>query len=88
MPASNVESIKMVQLENHDYLIQPTACGQGISGLDLITLCVTYNEKINVSFMKSLKTLYAGGKCGIEQKSIDGLDLITLYVTYNVIKKY
>jgi hypothetical protein len=58
----------MVELENHDSLIQPAACGQGINGLDLISLGVSDNEKIiNVSFMKKLKTLYAGGECGIDQ---------------------
>jgi hypothetical protein len=33
--------IKMVELENHDYLIQPAACGQGIVGSDSIELRVS-----------------------------------------------
>jgi hypothetical protein len=58
----------MVELENHDSLIQPAACGQGIIGLDLIELDVSWNKKItNVSFMKNLKKLYADGNCGIDQ---------------------
>jgi hypothetical protein len=58
----------MVELENHDSLIQPAACGQGIDGLDLIELNVADNKKItNVSFMKNLKILNARSMCGIDQ---------------------
>jgi hypothetical protein len=58
----------MVELENHDSLIQPAACGQGIIGLNLIELEVDYNEKItDVSFMKNFKILRARGDCGIDQ---------------------
>jgi hypothetical protein len=53
-----VELIKMVELENHDSLIQPAACEQGIDGLDLVELNVEYNGKItNFSLMKNLKIL-------------------------------
>jgi hypothetical protein len=55
MLVANVELIKMVELENHDSLIQPAACGQGIDGLDLIDLNFNHNNKIkDVSFMKNL----------------------------------
>jgi hypothetical protein len=58
----------MVELENHDSLIQPAACGQGIDELDLIELFVNGNKKItNVSFMKKLKILNASYDCGIDQ---------------------
>jgi hypothetical protein len=58
----------MVELENHDSLIQPAACEQGINGLDLVELYVGDNKKItNVSFMRGLKILGASGKCGIDQ---------------------
>jgi hypothetical protein len=53
-----VELIKMVELENHDSLIQPAACGQGIVGLNLIELEIFGNNKItDVSFMTNLKIL-------------------------------
>jgi hypothetical protein len=80
----NVVLIKMVELENHDSLIQPAACGQGIDGLDLIELYAGNNKKItNVSFMKNLKKLYASSNCGIDQHGINGLDLIELSASNN-----
>jgi hypothetical protein len=60
----------MVELENHDSLIQPAACGQGIDGLDLIQLRANCNNKItNVFFMRKLKILEAEYNCGIDQNS-------------------
>jgi hypothetical protein len=80
-----VEFIKKVELENHDSLIQPAACGQGIDGLDLVELNANYNKKItNVSFMKKLKILHATGHCGIDQIGIEGLDLVELKANYNI----
>jgi hypothetical protein len=64
-----VELIKIVELENHDFLIQPAACGQGIDSLDLITLFADDNKKItDVAFMKKLKILHALNHSGIYQK--------------------
>jgi hypothetical protein len=42
-----VELIRMVELENHDSLIQPAAYGQGIYGLNLVELEAFYNTKIS-----------------------------------------
>jgi hypothetical protein len=70
-------------LENHDYLIQPAVCRQGIDGLDLAELYV-HNKIKNVSFMKDLKILDASYFCRIEQNSIVGLDLVELYVHNNI----
>jgi hypothetical protein len=42
-----VGSIKMVELENHDSLIQPAACGQGIHDLDLIELHIFNNKNFD-----------------------------------------
>jgi hypothetical protein len=79
-----VELIKTVELENHDSLIQPAACGQGIDGLDLRELVVNFNEKItNVSFMKNLKKLDASFNCGIDQNGVDKLDLMELNIAGN-----
>jgi hypothetical protein len=84
MQVVTVELTKMVELKNHDSLIQPAACGQDIYGLDLIELYVGKNNKItNVSFMKKLKILDASCDCGIDQHGIDGLDLIELDVNDN-----
>jgi hypothetical protein len=77
--------IKMVELENHDSLIQPAACGQGIYGLNLVELRVNNDKKLfNVSFMKNLKILHANGSdCGINQNGINGLNLVELRINYN-----
>jgi hypothetical protein len=45
-----VELIKMVELMNHDSLIQPAACGQGIDGLNLDLIEFTDNLKITNVF--------------------------------------
>jgi len=48
------------------------------------TLNATDNKKItSVSFMKSLKILYAEDNCGIDQNGIDCLDLVELYADSN-----
>jgi hypothetical protein len=85
MRHSIVELTKMVELENHDSLIQPAACGQGISGLDLNNLDITHNRKItNVSFMKHLKNFHVSHNHHIKQNDIDELDLIELSVNNNI----
>jgi hypothetical protein len=84
MQVINVVLIRMAELENHDSLIQPAACGQGINGLDLIELNVCDNKKIiSISFMKNLKVLNASYDCGINQNGIDGLELVELNVDSN-----
>ena len=62
-------------------------CGidqNGITGLNLIELDATCNDKIkNVSFMSNLKKLGASGDCGIDQKSVCGLNLIVFKACKN-----
>jgi hypothetical protein len=63
-----MQMVIVVELENHDSLIRPAACGQGINGLDLNELYVRDNKNINnVSFMTNLKNLNASYDCGIDQ---------------------
>ncbi len=53
--------------------------------INVVELDVSDNPKItNVSYMKKLKKLNAGGNsCGIDQKGIEGLELVELNVSYN-----
>src|SRR5438309_1323301 len=60
------------------------------SQLQLISYCtflmshLKITDLTNLSFMKNLKILNAGGYCEIDQNGIDGLDLIELDVGYNL----
>ncbi len=54
-------------------------------GLNLIILSVSSNNKItDVSFMKNLKILYAGGTSGIDRNSIRKLKLDKIITSGNI----
>jgi hypothetical protein len=57
-----VELTRMVELENHDSLIQPAACGQGIDGLDSVDLNVNNNKNrcffcVRIKNFKNVKSI-------------------------------